>query len=400
MVAKRQKRRSLLKTSTVVVFLCFFILQTFDTPQTADYYSSSSSSSSKVRTLLQPNDGSVSAVADLLWENKRGTFWLPRPPPDPLVVNGAKFMHSTHINMVLGTSFNAGDFLSLFLGPMIAGRPAVTTHPQRANQDAVVIVGSTLQWNVTYWWGPGFMTPDQTLTSVNPQIFSVRGPLSYDQLQNPSIPKVFGDIGSLISWFYQPRNKNKRYDLCLIPHYVDAEESELLTRTLEPWKNSNNHLVINIKDPLFTIMDQLVQCRFALSSTLHGIIFADSYGIPNAHIQLSQNVRGGFHKFDDYYRSINRTRISLQVSENTKSSEILQFVQTQHPSYAKPPVLDQHLWAFWKQCPIHAQAYQRTRIQHLTFAKQYAREFYELNQNRPEKQKEFLRQLSLRLEEK
>ena len=38
-----------------------------------------------------------------------------------------------------------------------------------------------------------------------------------------------------------------------------------------------------------------------LSSSLHGLVAADSFGVPNRHIVLSHKPKGDGFKFDDYY---------------------------------------------------------------------------------------------------
>jgi hypothetical protein len=38
-----------------------------------------------------------------------------------------------------------------------------------------------------------------------------------------------------------------------------------------------------------------------ISSSLHGLIVADSLGIPNVWLRLSPDVLGGDYKFKDYY---------------------------------------------------------------------------------------------------
>jgi pyruvyltransferase len=57
-------------------------------------------------------------------------------------------------------------------------------------------------------------------------------------------------------------------------------------------------------------MNEIVECECVLSSTLHGIIVSESYGIPNAHMELSDKGIGEYHKFDDDFQSDYRNRTS------------------------------------------------------------------------------------------
>ena len=43
------------------------------------------------------------------------------------------------------------------------------------------------------------------------------------------------------------------------------------------------------------------QCEVVISSAMHGLITADSLGIPNARAIISNNITGGDYKFNDYY---------------------------------------------------------------------------------------------------
>jgi pyruvyltransferase len=59
---------------------------------------------------------------------------------------------------------------------------------------------------------------------------------------------------------------------------------------------------------------QIHECEYILSSSLHGIIIADSYGIPAYHIELSDKIIGGQWKFKDYYESVKRPYGTINIS--------------------------------------------------------------------------------------
>ena len=52
---------------------------------------------------------------------------------------------------------------------------------------------------------------------------------------------------------------------------------------------------------------QIAECRFILSSSLHGLIIADSMGIPNLHVEFGDRLLGDGYKFDDYYSAYGLT---------------------------------------------------------------------------------------------
>ena len=88
----------------------------------------------------------------------------------------------------------------------------------------------------------------------------------------------------------------KKYEIGFIPHYIDQHllESKLI-------RSNSKIKFINILDNPMDILYQISSCEAIISSALHGLIAADSLGIPNRWIKLSDNLMGGDFKFHDYY---------------------------------------------------------------------------------------------------
>ena len=59
----------------------------------------------------------------------------------------------------------------------------------------------------------------------------------------------------------------------------------------------------------------MAQCKCIISSAMHGLIAADSLGIPNVRMILSDKITGGNYKYDDYYSAFgikNHNRFDLR----------------------------------------------------------------------------------------
>ena len=78
-------------------------------------------------------------------------------------------------------------------------------------------------------------------------------------------------------------------------HYVD-KNSDLIKNI-----DLKDYYLINIEWNPIKIIKELAKCEVIFSSAMHGLIAADSLGIPNQWIQLSDNVYGKNYKFKDYY---------------------------------------------------------------------------------------------------
>lgn len=106
---------------------------------------------------------------------------------------------------------------------------------------------------------------------------------------------VLADPGLLASRFIDTSGNEKKYALGIIPHYKDRG-NELLSKI-----KVKNSVEIDIRLSPEEFMNRLSECENIISSALHGLIAADSLGIPNARMYVSDKVHGGDLKYYDYY---------------------------------------------------------------------------------------------------
>ena len=130
---------------------------------------------------------------------------------------------------------------------------------------------------------------------------AVRGPLSREALLKAGIecPEVYGDPALLLPRFFNPP-VSKCYEIGIVPHYIDKGHP-----WVEQYKGNPRVLIIDVESGIGSFVRAVKSCKVILSSSLHGLICADAYGIPNVWIKLSDIVLGGDFKFRDYRLSIN-----------------------------------------------------------------------------------------------
>lgn len=200
---------------------------------------------------------------------------------------------------------NAGDYFTAWL---LDKMNIEFKHSIRAN---LCITGSILNGSQTTnakIWGCGFHNAEEKKKFDRKNIYAVRGKLTLHNLGFSDV--VTGDPGILASYFYKSKSI-KKYKFGIIPHYVDEDffNSISIPSFVKVIKISTNNI-----DKL---LDDINECEFILSSSLHGIIFAHSYHIPAMRIKVRELVSKHAFKFKDYYSNWNLKYLEKNIK--TKS---------------------------------------------------------------------------------
>lgn len=215
---------------------------------------------------------------------------------------------------------NWGDALNSVLVELLSGR--AVQHLEGVHHERYLVVGSVLDAANARAevWGSGFIKDGQNLTEPPKAIHAVRGPLTRAALLSQGIacPEIFGDPALLFPRFYDPVVP-KRFRLGIVPHYVDSGHPWVQAMALHP-----DVRVIDIQSGVFGFVEQLKSCEAIASSSLHGLIAADAYGVPNLQILLSDKLIGGNFKFRDYRLSIGVAEPDiLAVSRGLKVDDVI-----------------------------------------------------------------------------
>jgi len=168
-------------------------------------------------------------------------------------------------------------------------------------------------------FGSGFLKEKNTKPLPKAKVVAVRGALTRDAMRLPNeVP--LGDPGLLFSKLFRP-SENKIYDLGIIPHYVDFNKNEIKRiAKMYPGKT----LIIDVREPVSKVFGEISKCKNIISSSLHGLIIADSLGIPNKWFFIKSSPHGDRFKFDDYYSAFNEFKEPLILSDITTVDELLE----------------------------------------------------------------------------
>lgn len=140
-------------------------------------------------------------------------------------------------------------------------------------------------------WGSGINGKHmhEQLPFSQVDIRAVRGHLTRELLQKQGhfVPDVLGDPGLLVGelWPFMKRCE-PRYPLTIIPNLNDLRDYKASQDVLDP------------RSDLKACLTRIAESEFVVGSSLHGIIVAESLGVPARLI--SSSVEPTF-KYEDYY---------------------------------------------------------------------------------------------------
>lgn len=232
------------------------------------------------------------------------------------------------------SKLNFGDELTPLLINRIFNLPTQWAEPSQCDLigagSIIEAAGELSKGHRIRVWGSGFIKDGEPNQWDNLEFFAVRGTSTRRRVGSGDI--ALGDPGILSSLaFPEINSKTKRHKIGLVAHYADADSP--LVREIEETPGA---IIINPLWPVERVFRTIASCDIILSSSLHGLIVADSFSVPNYWTPLSNKLTGGNYKFNDYYSAFGGTANPLQVKSVTSLD-----VDSLISHYRPPSNLDQ-----------------------------------------------------------
>lgn len=163
-------------------------------------------------------------------------------------------------------------------------------------------------------YGSGIMDPDAAIKGFPKKIISVRGPETRQVLINNGIdcPEQYGDPALLLPCFYIPHISQRRKGGLILNMGTNIKNTEFITDIID---KLNLHLISMTDYSNWTcVIDDICSCNYIISESLHGLIVAETYGIPNVWVEFTDHPKYWNFKYHDYYESIGKKEQIVKIT--------------------------------------------------------------------------------------
>jgi Polysaccharide pyruvyl transferase len=217
---------------------------------------------------------------------------------------------------------NVGDRINADIVEALTGVPTLRVRDLRTPH--LLAAGSVmgLATPVSVVWGTGVMHPDRGVGQPDgARIHALRGPLTMAAVRKAGVS--VGDVPLGDPGFLAPRLlgvARAAAPCCrvgVMPHYVD--QSDPVLRRIA---GEDGVAFLNVHDTPEALLRQMADCEVVLSSSLHGLIFAEALGLPNLWIKAGDRIAGHDFKFHDWFattRQPQRQAHALRVDDTAAS---------------------------------------------------------------------------------
>lgn len=166
-------------------------------------------------------------------------------------------------------------------------------------------------------WGSGILNP-KLLYRVKGRkldVRAVRGPVTRALLMEYGyrVPAVYGDPAVFMSEIYQPKAEKKTHYYGFVIH----KDGSARFGNVENLPRSHKFIEIKTED-YRRFIDELTSVECVVSTSLHGIILAETYGVP----AILMMPECDFMKYEDWYEATGRS--TYPIAESLSDLDVIE----------------------------------------------------------------------------
>lgn len=262
----------------------------------------------------------------------------PRPQAKAMIAAPLPYGHVSlfHWRPANG-SVNFGDHLSQIVVSRVLGRRGLTLDDEVGEAARLLAIGSILHFarDGDVVWGSGVngKVPASAFTARRLDVRAVRGPLTEEFLRQRGhrVQPVYGDPGLLVRHLFGSRFRplgEKPY--VFVPNLHDLALVAGEANVVSPLAGWN------------TVIAEILRARLVLASSLHGLVIAESFGIPARYVRLSETEN--LFKYRDYYYGTGRAEFVYAGS----IPEALEMGGMPSFEFDPKPLLAAFPWDLWQ----------------------------------------------------
>lgn len=235
---------------------------------------------------------------------------------------------------------NFGDELSRVVMTAMLARRGFSPFDQAPAEKSLLVIGSILHTasEGSVVWGSGANVHegherDYDFTTLD--VRAVRGPRTAEFLRKRGIrvPDVFGDPAVLLPELFAGRfAASGEFPVGIVPNWADRTRFE-----------GCGYPVIDPMRAWNLCIEDILKCKFVLATSLHGLIIAESWGIPARYIRVSESE--GTFKYHDYYEGTGRFDIRFARS----IEEGLEMGGEVPPAFDRGPLMEAFPYDLWSK---------------------------------------------------
>lgn len=232
---------------------------------------------------------------------------------------------------------NVGDYLSIIICQYMLSRCKLTLDTSVNITKHLYTVGSIIQGGAqnAVIWGSGLKHGASDFGKLarltrKLDIRLVRGPETRKALilNGYECPKLYGDPAIVMPLIYQPKETEKKDYLVILHHNTNRN----ILNSITPVTNNYKEFI-----------DSIYNSKLVISSSLHGIILAETYGIPA--ILLTDRETNNMFKYNDYYYSTER--FDYPVAQSIEEALALQPVHLPNLTDIRKNILNSFPYDLW-----------------------------------------------------